>query len=120
MAPRSPARRPARTRTPRTSLNERLLAARTDEPTIGKPKKRAAKKYPAAASKKQKTALPAGQAFEEPTAIQSEGEEPSTNHDLTSSDHDDEDLEDPDAPEELALQPDEEDYDTDDDLYYAF
>jgi hypothetical protein len=40
MAPRSPAPRPARTRTPRTSLNERILAART-EPTIGKSKTRA-------------------------------------------------------------------------------
>jgi hypothetical protein len=38
---------------------------------------------------------------------------------LTSSDHNDEGLEDADAPGELALQPDEKDYDTDDDLYYA-
>lgn len=38
---------------------------------------------------------------------------------MTSSEHDDEDLEDPDAPEELALQPNEKDYDTDDNLYYA-
>ena len=117
MAHTSPSQRPART--PRPSLKERLLAART-ELTIEKSSKRAANEHPAdpAASKKRKIEPPAGQVVEEqeePAASQSDEAEASTNHDLVSSDHDDEDL---DAPEEHPHL-EEKDYDTEDDLYYA-
>ena len=119
MAPKSPSQRPART--PRPSLKERLLAART-ESTIEKPRKRAAKEENSAASKKRRTASHDVEEQEEPAIYQSNEAESSTDHDLVSSDHDDEDAEDLEdlvAPEEPVPQPDEKDYDTDDDLYYA-
>jgi len=78
MAPRSPSQRPACT--PRPSLNERLLAART-EPTIGKSKTRAAKEHSAAASKKRRTGLRASKAVEKPeetTTVQPDEEEHGT------------------------------------------
>jgi hypothetical protein len=116
MAPKSPSQRPART--PRPSLKERLLAART-ESTIEKSKKRVAAGRSTMA-KKRRTEQPAGQAVEEqeePTASQADETEP-TNHDLISSDGDDDDeyLEEPE--EEPVPQSEGEYYETDDDLDY--
>ena len=62
MAPKSLAQRPART--PRSSLNERLLAART-EPAIKKSNKRVAAGRSTTA-KKRKIGLEAGEPLEDP------------------------------------------------------